>query len=1247
MESQGGDFPDFIDKLEEGRIALHQLERHLKDAQRIEKNEDAHSVGSQQKSLRSERSMLDQVSRESRMHYRKDSPLGLTVEELDDRGLLDGGSVPKYYTSMRQKGRRPLELRKRGERIQERDKESVARSFEFFFHMIRTLAKRGVRIEEYCRQYDMADCGMVPRKRFLSMIKNMGLPLSQKDVLEIAQRYTVDGSEMVDFDKLLVDSQVQDANLVYHERSDFGEGDESLTEQRACTGVLPDVKRMLIDSVRSLGKTVEEVYGMFARWDNVGNGTVTSTQFLRVLARLHVNLSDEDQDFLVELLDANAQGRVHFESLLSFCFTDKRSATTTANVTAGLASPTGAEEEGEGGESLSVVSADGLHEQRSTGPVRRPRTASDQDRQRSRREQGQYNTGVARRSADGQLQAVTPDAASSKSARPQRPLTASGRVSGTQEQRPRDSQTNGSDDREHVEVAVDLGEDDDEQFPMAPRTGVAYVPAPDSLGGGSLNDNTLVTDPEQEEFGSPTGVTMGKQSRGPELWNSTSLDGITVSQDQLPEGSNGLLDSPYRVPNLHVPPILLPPASAHATLVGSTESQDLISLAKNALATVRELVVLRHHAGHSLAAIFRHFDRNEIGVFTPHEFMSACRDLHVEVPIEVARAAVSILAIDDPTAASVCYAEFAVFVLDEQFRTLEETVCLQLARQLEIQGRRFINTLNTVFWPETDGGMSANRPRVPPPTQGGSVSRDTFLTALSGLGLQLSTADQQRLCTRFDVNGDGYCSVDRFLRSVLKGTDWKAAEANLPILEEARREAAELLRLMNEGRQPPGLLGVSKETISMAEYLGIRPRSESHLLWIAVDALKAPLPLSWTAQSDSFGRTFFYNSITRESSWDHPLDPYFRNLRDKYRREGTPAAPMPGANGRVADFVQGGGLYAPSQPPLNLKLGHQGLAGPNPSAAMSGNANISQKNARPQSAHASGSRVQTAVLPRMQGTSSGAGQHSPDHHSHFSQTHAAVQYALATQPVHLMYPDVEWVNEPARAKGGRPGSAPSTDMRNKKHFDKSRAIYNSEYFNLSHYKQGGYNVEQLEADMKARNKASVGVGIAASRPQSSGGTRRQQSGGAVAAPIHAASAQAQGGAQSSSRATASFGAYGVPAPNAQHVPGQERYGSSVVDRALYGTPVPMYLQPREKAQHFVPQPVKVTPSTIHALLQVPGRGSSDRLQEMYDDNVLQRLDQIVRPNGLHGQSEPLVPPVVTATPNAVPQARRKAGGGKN
>jgi hypothetical protein len=113
----------------------------------IKKNAtDAASVGSNKhhSSTGDERRLLDQTSRVTRLTNRLES-LGLTVEviyvvelifgvfaaenvnydqELDDRGLLDGGgSVPSYYTSMKNKGRRTLELQSRSNRLQGRGKE--------------------------------------------------------------------------------------------------------------------------------------------------------------------------------------------------------------------------------------------------------------------------------------------------------------------------------------------------------------------------------------------------------------------------------------------------------------------------------------------------------------------------------------------------------------------------------------------------------------------------------------------------------------------------------------------------------------------------------------------------------------------------------------------------------------------------------------------------------------------------------------------------------------------------------------------------------------------------------------------------------------------------------------------------------------------------------------------------------------------------------------------------------------------
>lgn len=149
-----------MDTLEEGRVALHLLERQLKEqkvgspvgthtgtstmshgvgagvgAGLTETGGDNNSVSSERRSVNSERRLLDQVPRDARLHYRKGSPLGLTVEELDDRGLLDGGgSVPSYYVSMKQRGRRPLEMKKRSSRLQDRGKEVSRGDIFYYYH---------------------------------------------------------------------------------------------------------------------------------------------------------------------------------------------------------------------------------------------------------------------------------------------------------------------------------------------------------------------------------------------------------------------------------------------------------------------------------------------------------------------------------------------------------------------------------------------------------------------------------------------------------------------------------------------------------------------------------------------------------------------------------------------------------------------------------------------------------------------------------------------------------------------------------------------------------------------------------------------------------------------------------------------------------------------------------------------------------------------------------------------------------
>lgn len=172
------------------------------------------------------------------------------------------------------------------------------------------------------------------------------------------------------------------------------------------------------------------------------------------------------------------------------------------------------------------------------------------------------------------------------------------------------------------------------------------------------------------------------------------------------------------------------------------------------------------------------------------------------------------------------------------------------------------------------------------------------------------------------MHGTEMCSVTRFIRMIQTSEAWRQAEKILSYQEEAAEEAEYLrqqLRLRRSlqsnnssgggSRSEDGsipypaeladLPDLSEELISICEYLGIRVLSEQNMLWIAADALKAPLPVSWTAQKDANGRTFFYNHLTNQSKWEHPLDPHFRKLRDKYRQSNAGLESTLGRNSQI------------------------------------------------------------------------------------------------------------------------------------------------------------------------------------------------------------------------------------------------------------------------------------------------------------------------------------------------------------
>lgn len=71
---------------------------------------------------------------------------------------------------------------------------------------------------------------------------------------------------------------------------------------------------------------------------------------------------------------------------------------------------------------------------------------------------------------------------------------------------------------------------------------------------------------------------------------------------------------------------------------------------------------------------------------------------------------------------------------------------------------------------------------------------------------------------------------------------------------------------------------------------------EADMPWLVREAFEAPLPLSWTEHVDGEGRVYFFNQVTQESSWAHPMDGVYRELIglvQTFRAERPAALPEP------------------------------------------------------------------------------------------------------------------------------------------------------------------------------------------------------------------------------------------------------------------------------------------------------------------------------------------------------------------
>ena len=71
--------------------------------------------------------------------------------------------------------------------------------------------------------------------------------------------------------------------------------------------------------------------------------------------------------------------------------------------------------------------------------------------------------------------------------------------------------------------------------------------------------------------------------------------------------------------------------------------------------------------------------------------------------------------------------------------------------------------------------------------------------------------------------------------------------------------------------------------LEYAVYLGMDPDADSELLWIAEQALRAPVPVGWEEMMDPFGDLYFFNETTSQSTRQHPMDGYYQQLYLKLR----------------------------------------------------------------------------------------------------------------------------------------------------------------------------------------------------------------------------------------------------------------------------------------------------------------------------------------------------------------------------
>lgn len=79
------------------------------------------------------------------------------------------------------------------------------------------------------------------------------------------------------------------------------------------------------------------------------------------------------------------------------------------------------------------------------------------------------------------------------------------------------------------------------------------------------------------------------------------------------------------------------------------------------------------------------------------------------------------------------------------------------------------------------------------------------------------------------------------------------------------------------------------DVIRHAKFIGIDPVEDAGYMWLAKEAFEAELPKGWVSgegEGEYAGLLYYYNEETGKSTWDHPLDDYYRQKFRDLKREG-------------------------------------------------------------------------------------------------------------------------------------------------------------------------------------------------------------------------------------------------------------------------------------------------------------------------------------------------------------------------